>query len=100
MNGYIYYKDWGYVFEQQFNENINGIFDWRLEEYWELEVLAIIFMFYLIFFIVNDVCCLIIFLQGVFYMMKVLVGQCYFKVVEVDVVDFWWMFQDQDVGNF
>ena len=99
MNGYTYYKDRGYVFEQQLNENTNGILDRRLEEYREPEASATIPMLYLTPSIVNDARRLIISPQGVSYMMKAPVGQRYPKAVEVDAVDFRWMFQDQDAGN-
>lgn len=99
MNGYTYYKDRGYIFEQQLNENTNGILDRRLGDYRGPEAEAIIPMLYLTPSIVNDARRLIISPHGVSYMMKAPVGQRYPEAVEVDAVDFRWMFRDQDAEN-
>ena len=98
-NGYHYYKDRGYIFEQQFNENTEGLLDKRLGDYHQPEAEATIPMLFLTPSIVNDARRLIISPQPVSYMMQAPVGQRYPNAVEVDAVDFRWMFQNQDADN-
>lgn len=98
-NGYTYYKDRGYIFERQLNENTQGVLDRRLCEYQQPEAEALIPMLYLTPSIVNDARRLIISPQGVSYMMIAPVGQRYPYAVEVDAVDFQWMFREQDADN-
>ncbi len=98
-NGYTYYKDRGYIFERQLNENTQGVLDRSLCEYQQPEAEALIPMLYLTPSIVNDARRLIISPQGVSYMMIAPVGQRYPYAVEVDAVDFQWMFREQDADN-
>jgi hypothetical protein len=98
-NGYTYYKDRGYIFERQLDENTQGVLNKTIGEYQEAEASALIPMLYLTPSIVNDARRLIISPQGVSYMMMAPVGQRYPEAVEVDAVDFGAAFQAQDADN-
>jgi hypothetical protein len=97
--GYTYYKDRGYIFEQQLNENTNGLLDKTIGDYRLAEEQALVPMLYLTPSIVNDARRLIISPQGVSYMMMAPVGQRHPKSVEVDAVDFRAIFHGQDADN-
>ncbi len=97
--GYTYYKDRGYIFEQQLDENTNGILSKGIGDYREAENEALIPMLYLTPSVVNDARRLIISPQGVSFMMMAPVGQRYPQAVEVDAVDFGYLFEEQDADN-
>lgn len=98
-NGYTYYKDRGYIFEKQLNENTRGLLDQRIGDYQRAEALAEVPMLFLTPSIVNDARRMIISPQGVSYMMMAPVGQRYPGAVEVDAVDFRRIFAGQDADN-
>lgn len=94
--GKSYHKDRGYVFEDQFNENTNFLLDKPLSYYRHLENEAIVPMLYLSPSILNDSRRLIISPQGASFMMIAPVAPEHKKVLEVDAVDFQWLFEKQD----
>jgi hypothetical protein len=98
-HGYTYYKDRGYILEQQLNENTGGLLNKTIGAYQAPEAEAVIPMLYLTPSIVNDARRLIISPHGVSYMMMAPVGQRYPQAVEVDAVDFRAMFHQQDADN-
>jgi len=98
-HGYTYYKDRGYILEQQLNENTNGWLNKTIGAYRQPEAEALIPMLYLTPSIVNDARRLIISPQGVSFMMMAPVGQRYPQAVEVDAVDFRAAFRQQDADN-
>ncbi|NBC06268.1 MAG: patatin-like phospholipase family protein [Bacteroidetes bacterium] len=98
-HGYTYYKDRGYILEQQLNENTNGWLNKTIGTYQQPEAEALIPMLYLTPSIVNDARRLIISPQGVSFMMMAPVGQRYPQAVEVDAVDFRAAFRQQDADN-
>jgi Patatin-like phospholipase len=67
-NGFAYYKDRGYAFEQSLNRNTGGVMDKRLKDYAEPERLAKIPMLILSPTVVNDGRKLYISSQAVSYM--------------------------------
>ncbi len=91
----LYYKDRGYVFEDQFNENTDSILDKPLSYYKSLEQEAIVPMLYLSPSILNDSRRLIISPQGVSFMMIAPVAPQHREVLEIDAVDFQWLFRDK-----
>jgi len=97
QGGRTYNKDRGYIFERQLNENTDGILDKRLLEYSEPEREALIPMLYLTPTIVNDGRRLIISPQGVTFMMAPPIAPK--QILEVDGVDYRWMFGAQDADN-
>ncbi len=98
-HGYTYYKDRGYILEQQLNENTNGWLNKTIGAYRQPEADALIPMLYLTPSIVNDARRLMISPQGVSFMMMAPVGQRYPQAVEVDAVDFRAAFRQQDAEN-
>ncbi len=94
--GRTYHKDRGYVFEKQFNENTNFLLDKPLGYYRKLEAEAIVPMLYLSPAILNDSRRLIISPQGASFMMIAPVGLERQNTVEVDAVDFRWLFEERD----
>ncbi|MEZ5041008.1 MAG: patatin-like phospholipase family protein [Saprospiraceae bacterium] len=94
-NEHIYHKDRGYVFEKQFNENTDYILDKPLENYRTLEKEALIPMLYLSPSILNDSRRLLISPQGLSFMMIAPVGLERQNTVDVDAVDFQWLFNAQ-----
>lgn len=98
-NGKTYHKDRGYIFEQQFNENTHKILDKKLSDYQKPEADGIIPMLYLTPSIVNDGRRLIISPQGVSFMMVAPVGLEKHNTVEIDAVDFGWVFQHQEANR-
>jgi hypothetical protein len=96
---HTYHKDRGYIFEQQFNENTQGIMDKPLLAYRDPERTALIPMLYFTPSIINDARRLVISPQGVTFMMVAPVGYEDAKAVEVDAVDFGWMFREQEADS-
>ncbi|MBX2870521.1 MAG: patatin-like phospholipase family protein [Saprospiraceae bacterium] len=90
-----YHKDRGYVFEDQFNENTDFILDKPLSYYETLEQKAIVPMLYLSPSILNDSRRLIISPQGASFMMIAPVAPQHKDVLEIDAVDFQWLFRDK-----
>jgi hypothetical protein len=70
VNGYSYKQDRGYVFEQQFIENTEGLMDMDLNYYKKPEKEALIPMMFLSPMITNDSRMMLISPQGVSYMMR------------------------------
>ncbi|MDX1943608.1 MAG: patatin-like phospholipase family protein, partial [Saprospiraceae bacterium] len=97
--GYTYGKDRGYIFEKQLNENTDGLLDKTLGDYLEPEANALIPMMYVTPMIVNDARRLVISPQQVSFMMTPPIGTINSDAVEVDAVDFGWLFQNQDAQN-
>lgn len=97
--GNVYTKDRGYIFEQQLNENTNYILDKPLGAYHRAEAEAQIPMIYLTPSIINDGRRLVISPQGVSFMMVAPVGVQKRGSVEVDAVDFGWMFRYQGASD-
>lgn len=93
--GHIYFKDRGYIFEEQFNENTSYLLDKCLSDYAAPEVQAMIPMLFITSSIVNDGRRMIISPQGVSYMMSVPMGRRRLLSVEVDAVDFGKVFEAQ-----
>jgi hypothetical protein len=92
--GQTYPKDRGYIFEQQLNENTNFILDKPLVAYKEVEQKAIIPMLYFTPSIINDARRMVISPQGASFMMIPPIGQARPNAVEVDAVDFNWLFKN------
>ncbi|WP_143473301.1 patatin-like phospholipase family protein [Flavilitoribacter nigricans] len=97
--GNVYTKDRGYIFEQQLNENTDSILDKPLWAYHRAEAEARIPMIYLTPSIINDGRRLIISPQGVSFMMVAPVGLQKPESVEVDAVDFGWLFKHQGASE-
>ncbi|MCB0633125.1 MAG: patatin-like phospholipase family protein, partial [Lewinella sp.] len=97
--GNVYTKDRGYIFEQQLNENTNYILDKPLGAYHRAEAEATVPMLYLTPSIINDGRRLVISPQGVSFMMVAPVGVQKQGSVEVDAVDFGWMFRYQGASD-
>jgi hypothetical protein len=96
---YRYQKDRGYTFEKQLNENTGQILNKSLNDYREPEAQGLIPMMYITPSIVNDVRRMIISPQGVSFMMVPPVGNANLQAVEVDAVDFGWLFRNQNAYN-
>ncbi len=97
--GYTYYKDRGYIFEKQFNENTHQALDKTLLDYRLPEQEAIIPMMFITPSIVNDGRRLLISPQGVSYMSKTPIQMEKENTVLTDAIDFGRMFEDQDALN-
>ena len=93
-NGQYYPKDRGYIFEQQLNENTNSLLDKPLAAYREVEYKAIIPMLYFTPSIINDARRMVISPQGTSFMMIPPIGQKKPDAVEIDAVDFGWLFKN------
>lgn len=91
-----YQKDRGYAFEKQLNENTAQILDKSIADYREPEARGLIPMMYITPAIVNDVRRMVISPQGVTFMMVPPVSPANRHAVEVDAVDFGWLFKKQD----
>ncbi|MCG8326680.1 MAG: hypothetical protein MI974_03290 [Chitinophagales bacterium] len=98
-NGKVYRKDRGYILEQQLNENTDSIMDKPLIAYKKAEQDATIPMLFLTPAIINDARRLVISPQGVSYMMMAPVGQRLPNAIEIDAVDFRWMFAAQNADS-
>ncbi|MFN7116914.1 MAG: patatin-like phospholipase family protein, partial [Saprospiraceae bacterium] len=96
---YRYQKDRGYMFEKQLNENTEHIMDKSIADYREPEAKGLIPMMYITPAIVNDVRRIIISPHGVSFMMMPPVGRSNMHAVEVDAVDFGWLFQQHNAYN-
>ena len=94
-----YSIDRGYVFEQQFNENTNTLLDKELSDYKLPEQQALIPMLFFTPTIINDARRLMISPQGVTYMMTSPIGTKEKDIVEIDAVDFGWLFRNHDAQN-
>lgn len=97
--GNVYTKDRGYIFEQQLNENTDSIMDKPLWAYHRAEAEAQVPMVYLTPSIINDGRRLVISPQGVSFMMVAPVGLQKPESVEVDAVDFGWLFKHQGASE-
>lgn len=96
---YSYQKDRGYIFEKQLNENTGGILNKSLADYKEPEAKGLIPMLYLSPAVVNDARQMLISPQGVTFMMMPPVGPKNAADMEVDAVDFGWLFREQNGYN-
>ncbi len=99
VGDHTYHKDRGYIFEQQFDENTGSIMNKPLSAYRQVEAEAIVPLLYLTPSILNDGRRLIISPQGVSYMMLAPVGTQRRNAVEVDAVDFGWLFEQQGASD-
>ncbi|NUO02411.1 MAG: patatin-like phospholipase family protein [Saprospiraceae bacterium] len=99
QSGHTYNKDRGYIFERQLNENTHGLLDKSLSDYREPERRAIIPMIYLTPTIVNDGRRLLVSPHGTSFMMVPPVGAAFRQTLEIDAVDFRWMFGPQSADN-
>lgn len=97
--GFSYRKDRGYILEKQFNENTEYVLNKKLADYRAPEQQALIPMLYLTPSILNDARRLIISPQGVSFMMMAPVGFQLRKSVEIDAVDFGWLFREQNADS-
>lgn len=94
-----YFKDRGYIFEQQLNENTHGLLDIPLSAYQQAEQNGEIPLLYLTPSIVNDGRQMLISAQGASFMMIPPIGLKQQNTFEVDAVDFHWLFKDQDADS-
>ena len=97
--GFEYHKDRGYIFEQQLNENTNGILNKKIKNYQQAEAEALIPMLFVTPSIVNDGRRLIISPHGVSYMTIPPIGYERPGAVELDAVDFGRFFSKQGAYN-
>ncbi|MEM1121935.1 MAG: patatin-like phospholipase family protein, partial [Bacteroidota bacterium] len=97
--GQKYYKDRGYIFEKQFNENTHGFLDKTLGAYKIPEQRAVIPMMFITPAIVNDGRRMVISPQGVSYMTKTPITNSKRETVKADAVDFGKIFAEQDAMN-
>jgi hypothetical protein len=97
--GQTYYRDRAYSFEQQLAENTRGWLDKPLSAYREPERQAEIPLMFLTPSIINDGRRLTISPQGVSYMMVAPAGTRRPRALEVDAVDFGWLFQDHQADS-
>ncbi|MEO1434824.1 MAG: patatin-like phospholipase family protein, partial [Bacteroidota bacterium] len=98
-SGKSYYKDRGYIFEQQLIENTKGALGKSIGAYKEAEAQAFVPMMFITPIILNDGRTLIISPQGVSYMMKNEVDLHKPGSTEVDRVDFGRLFSKQDASD-
>jgi len=94
-----YFKDRGYAFEQQLNENTDGVMDKALCEYKEPEMLGTIPMMILSPTIVNDGRKLIISPQKMSFMCTPSIFQTRFLNQKTKGIEFLRFFKDQDSQN-
>jgi len=97
--GHNYFRDRGYVLEEQINENTEGILDRPLAAYREEEIRGEVPLLYLSPAIVNDGRQMIISPQGVSFMMLPPVGFEQPKAYEIDAVDFRWLLGAQGADS-
>jgi hypothetical protein len=95
IEGQVYKKDRGYIFEKQLNENIDNAFLKTLKEYRAVEEEALIPMLFITPSIVNDGRRMIISPHGVSYMTVSPIGVEKRELLEIDAVDFRKMFAEQ-----
>lgn len=94
-----YYRDRGYMFEKQLNENTEGILEKKLADYRAAERAAKIPMLYITPSILNDGRRLYITPQPVSFMMVPPVGVNNPRAVEIDGVDFGRIFGEQEADS-
>jgi hypothetical protein len=100
VNGYTYKQDRGYVFEQQFIENTEGLLEMDLGYYKEPEEKAEIPMMFLTPMITNDSRMLVISPHGVSYMMRPPFSyQGAGDEARIDAVDYGALFKNHDPLN-
>ncbi len=97
--GKTYYKDRGYAFELQLNENTGGAFDKPLGAYREAEQQALIPLLFLTPSIVNDGRRLMISAQKVSYMMTAPTAVKVPGTLDIDAVDFRRLLSGQDADR-
>lgn len=95
----VYRRDRGYVFENQLNENTNGILDKKLIDYRQDEYEAKIPMMFVTPSIVNDGRRLIISPQGASYMTVAPINPELIKDIEIDGIDFLQAFKNQEADS-
>lgn len=98
-NGFKYKKDRGYIFEKALNENTGGVLDKPIGAYAGPEYQAQVPMVFITPSIVNDGRRLLISSQPVRYMMAEPAAFKLPGVLEVDAVDFGWIFEPQGAPN-
>ncbi len=99
VGGHRYKKDRGYIFEKALNENTHHLLDKTIGDYTQPEQEALIPLVFITPSIVNDGRRLVISAQPVRYMMTGPAGIEMPKSVEVDAVDFGWLYQNQEAMN-
>ncbi len=96
---YSYYKDRGYIFEQQLLENTDGALNKRLKDYRQPERDAIIPMMFFTPVSATDLRQIYISPQGVSYMTHPVLSRTNDLIVETDAIDFGQLFANQDAYN-
>lgn len=100
VNGYTYRQDRGYIFEQQFIENTDGLMGKSLNYYKKPEEEAIIPMMLLTPVISNDSRMMLISPHGISYMMRPPFSyQGVGEELEIDAVDYGALFKNHDPLN-
>ncbi|HHH50663.1 MAG TPA: patatin-like phospholipase family protein [Saprospiraceae bacterium] len=99
LGGHTYRKDRGYVFEKQFHENTNYVFDKTLKDYRQPEITATIPMLFVTPSVVNDGRRMIISPQNVSYMTKAPVRLADQSQIEIDAVDFRHVFKEHGADD-
>ncbi len=89
-----YFKDRGYSFENQLNENTHNYFNKTLGDYKVAESVADIPLMFITPSVINDGRRLIISPQPVSYMMIPPVGLSRHDLIEVDAIDYGWFFKN------
>jgi hypothetical protein len=87
------------IFERQLSENTDGMLDKSLSDYRDPERRALIPMLYLTPTIVNDGRRLVVSPHGASFMMIPPVGAAHRQTLEVDAVDYRWMFGAQSADS-
>jgi hypothetical protein len=98
-NGYAYYKDRGYAFEQQLNKNTEFVMEKSLQAYREPERLARIPMLLMAPTIINDGRKLYISPQHVSYMTAPVLEGNYFTQAKTKGIEFLRFFEKQDAAQ-
>lgn len=96
---YTYFKDRGYMFEKQLNENTDYFMQKTLLDYKSPEAEGLIPMLYITPSIINDARRMIISPHGVSFMMLAPVGLKFHGSVEIDAVDFGWLLEGHHPEN-
>lgn len=100
VNGYTYRQDRGYIFEQQFIENTEGLLGESLDYYKKPEEDALIPMMFLTPLIANDSRMMVISPHGVSYMMRPPFSyQGDARDAKIDAVDYGALFREHDPFN-
>jgi len=95
----VYRRDRGYIFENQFDENTEGILNKNISDYRQPEYDATIPMMYITPSIVNDGRRLIISPHGASYMTVAPIDMDLINDIEVDGIDFGQMFRNQEADS-